>query len=67
MSPSANTLQRAAVLFALSGWHVTDVVVPMTNGPNTSPDARAPAFVAHFLGSILGAPHVEHGAWVWHL
>jgi hypothetical protein len=67
MSPTASSLQRAAVLLALSGWGVTDVVVPMTNGPNTSPVARAPAFVEHFLASILGPSRVSHGAWVWRL
>jgi hypothetical protein len=63
----ATPTQRQDVLAALAGWRVTDVVVPMTNGPNTSPVARDPAFVQSFLASILGAPSVDAGAWVWHL
>lgn len=63
----ASARQRREVLSALSYWHVNYVVVPQTNGPNTSSVARDPFFVARFLSSILGPTTVTNGAWVWHL
>jgi hypothetical protein len=67
LAPTASPAQRAEVLAALAGWGVTYVVVPVARGPNTSVVARPPAHVARWLGSVLGAPHLRDGAWVWHL
>ena len=68
MTSVATSAQRAAVLSALRGWRATLVVVPFTNGPNTSVVARDPSFVEGFMASILGAPTSIHaGAWVWRI
>jgi hypothetical protein len=64
--PTATAAQRSALLHALAYWRVSDVVVPFTNGPNTSSVARDPAFVRTFLASVLGEPVAQDGAWVWH-
>ena len=67
LAPTATPAQRAEVIAALDGWGVTYVVVPVARGPNTSVVARPPARVARWLTSVLGAPRLRDGAWVWHL
>ena len=67
LSASASASEASDVQRALASWKVTYVVVPFTNGPNTSPVARDPAQLETFLASILGAPQQDAGAWVWHL
>ncbi len=64
--PNPSQSDALAVRSALTGWRVTDVIVSMTNGPNTSSAARAPAAVELWLASVLGAPTIENGAWTWH-
>ncbi len=63
----ANGTQRAELRSALRGWGVTLVVVPFAQAPNTKGVARRPAVIEAWLGSVLGAPHVQSDAWVWHL
>ena len=67
MSRVASPAQKVAVLDALRGWRTTLIVVPGTNGPNTSPVARDPAFIKDFLATIVGVPVWHDGAWIWHL
>ncbi len=67
LKPSATASEARDVQRALAAWAVTYVVLPFTNGPNTSPVARAPAQLEQFLASILGAPQRNAGSWVWHL
>jgi len=66
LAPTASTAQAAALRTALRVWGTTYVVVPMRRGPNTSWVGRSPQFEANWLTSALGAPRIEHGAWVWH-
>ena len=67
LAPRATSVERTQVRDALARWEVTYVVVPFTNGPNTSFVARAPVEVERWLSSVLGPPNVDSGAWVWHL
>ena len=67
LASRATSRQMSDVAFALNYWHVTDVVLPRSLGPNTSPVARAPNELRSWLSSILGPAHCVDHAWVWTL
>lgn len=64
---TATASQASEVRAALAGWGVTYVVDPVLEGFNTSVVARPPSDIERWMASVLGAPTLQSGAWVWHL